>query len=95
MKSWKGSNSSPQNSSSPYKSMRKCHSVTVSTSIEASNFFKLNTYGFVHGNPSKASAGGLIRNFMGLSVRDFSRSKRITHSMVASFGARAFEMVLC
>ena len=75
--------------------MRKCRSVTVSTSIEASNFFKLNTYGSVHGNPSKASAGGLIRNFMGLTVRDFSRSIRITHSMVASFGARAFEMVLC
>ena len=83
MKSWKGSNSSPRNSSSPYKSMRKCPSVTVSTSIEASNFFKLSTYGSVHGNPSKASAGGLIRYSMGLSVRGFSRSIRITHSMAA------------
>ena len=63
--------------------MRKCPSVTVSTSIEASNFFKLSTYGSVHGNPSKASAGGLIRYSMGLSVRGFSRSIRITHSMTA------------
>lgn len=63
--------------------MRKFPSVTVSTSIGASNFFKLNTYGSVHGNPSKATTSGLNRSSMGLWVRGFSRSIRITHSMVA------------
>jgi len=44
-------------------------------------FLKLNTDGSVHGNPGRASAGGLIGDHIGSWIGAFSRNIGITHSM--------------
>ena len=69
----------PATKSSPYPT-----SINICWHPPLTGYFKLNTdRSILHSNPTKASAGGLIRDSLGSWIGGFTRKIGITHSMVA------------